>query len=201
MTPMTPAVRTVITPEQAIQALVDAHEAVIGGEPPGPLLEILVAHSALETAQWKAMWCNNWGNIRGSWRGLWTSFRAGEIEGGHEVILDPGPDNMFRAYPDIASGAEDFVSFLGIASHPPEPNRYQAAWDAACRGDVEGYCAGLRAGGYFTASPHAYLVALHSEETFLEKLPAMQAYLRPIIGSERSPTDPAPAPEPEGHPI
>lgn len=197
MTPMTPAVRTVVTPQQAIDCLVEAHLTVMGEEPPGKLLEILCAQSALETAQWKAMWCYNWGNIRGQYHGAWTSFRAGEIEGGREVILQPGPENMFRAYPGASFGAEDFISFLGIASHPPEPNRYQAAWDAAVAGDVEGYCAGLRAGGYFTANPHAYLHALHSEEAFLEQVPMMIAYLHPYHEEPRTPTEPAPPPESE----
>lgn len=178
MTPMIPAKRTVLTPEDAMQFLIEAHEKCIGGEPGGALLWILSAQSALETAQWKACWNNNFGNIRGQWHGMWTSFRAGEIEGGHEVILEPGLNNMFRAYPDAETGAEDFVSFLGVASHPPEPNRYQYAWDAACRGDEAAYVEGLRRGGYFTASPDRYLAALRSEQAYLKAIPMMIAYLQ-----------------------
>jgi hypothetical protein len=186
MNPMTPAVRTRLSPGDALDAIVDAHNSVVGGDPSDECLEILGAHSALETAQWQAMWNNNFGNIRGSFFGAWTSFRAGEIEDGHEVILEPGPDNMFRAYPNRVVGAKDFLAFIAIASHPPEPNRYAMAWEAAQNGDAAGYVYGLKQGGYFTANEDRYLKALRSEETFLAHLPFFAETLRPHVAARKS---------------
>lgn len=159
MRPMTPPVRTKATPEDVIDAFWHAHQRVIGGPCPVNLLTMLTAMSAFETDEWRAMWCWNLGNIRGTAPGTgeWTSIKgASEIENGREVFYDVGPDNKFAAYPNILASAEHVVRFLGTATKPPAPNRYQAAWDAAVAGDVDGFVAGMKAGGYFTAGLKHY---------------------------------------------
>jgi flagellum-specific peptidoglycan hydrolase FlgJ len=157
-----PPVRTRQDAGEAVEAIADAHVVVFGIDPSPELLGVLAAQSSFETDEWRAMWNWNYGNIRGAWSGHATSFRAGEIIDGVEKILDPGPENLFRSYPGAKQGAEDFIRFLGTASHPDRPNRYQGAWDAACRGSVVGFIDGLRDGGYFTAVPHVYLRGVQS---------------------------------------
>lgn len=171
MPKMTSALRTVLEPAEAMRVLRDAFLTTIGVIPAPSTLAILGAQSALETAKWKSMWCWNFGNIRGQYHGQWTSFRAGEnLPDGSEVILQPGPANRFRAYTTAALGAENYIEFLAIAGHPPNPNRYQAAWDAALDGDVVQFVRGLKAGGYFTAGEARYLSAEQGLFAFTERL-------------------------------
>jgi hypothetical protein len=177
-------VRTIQLPPEALQTLSDAHVVVFGIDPSPELLGVVAAQSSFETDRWRAMWCWNYGNIRGAFQGRATSFRAGEIINGHEVFLDPGPENLFRAYPGAVTGAADFLRFLGTRSHPDRPNRYQPAWDAALQGDVEGFVKGLQAGGYFTANSTVYLRGVQA------KISALLPYLE-----ARQPTEPAPPPE------
>lgn len=175
-----PKQRTVISPADAMDAIADAYEAVVGGEIPARLLLALTAQSALETARWRSMWNFNFGNIRGEGDAGWTSFEAGEIVDGKEVILPPGVDNKFAAYSGRLAGARAFVGFLCTASHPPAPNRFQGAIDAAMRGDLAGYVHGLKAGGYFTANEGTYFHAEQSCESWLESLPEAHAWVEAI---------------------
>lgn len=188
--------RTRCTAGDVIAALSEAYESTVGGEIPGGLLLCLAAQSALETGRWAQMFNWNLGNIRGvGSTGEWTSFSASEIIDGKEVHFDPGPNNRFASCPDLLTGAKFCVAFLCVASHPPTPNRYQAAVDAAARGDVHGFVAGLRAGGYFTANPGRYLTAEEAQVTYLEELPAMHAWLQhPEEPDMLRDTDPAPGP-------
>ena len=171
--PMTPPVRTILSAAEAIDALWHAHQNVIGGPCPTSLLEILAAQSALETGRWKACWNFNFGNIRGHGPdGAWTSIKgASEIIDSKEVFYDIGPDNMFAAYHDRIAGAEGLVRFLGVASHPPKPNRYQLAWDAAIDGDVGKYCSELRANEYFTADLALYSKGVRGTVEWLKEGP------------------------------
>lgn len=175
-----PPVKTPARPDEMMDAIADAYEAVCGGEIPSRLLLALTAQSALETGRWAAMWNNNPGNIRGSGDAGWTSFEAGEIIDGKSVVLPPGVDNKFAAYGDRLAGARGFVSFLCTASHPPAPNRFQGAIDAAMKGDLEGYVHGLKAGGYFTAEEGTYFHAEQSVESWLERLPEAHAWAKEI---------------------
>lgn len=168
------AVRTPLTPLEAIDAIWHAHQEVIGGPCPVPLLEILSAQSAFETARWKALWNFNFGNIRGTGPGgEWMSIHgAGEIDAnGKEYFPPDGHENMFAAYRDRYAGAGGLVRFLGTASHPPAPNRYQRAWDAACAGDLAGFVRGIREQGYFTAGLERYTSGVRADLEWLRAGP------------------------------
>ncbi len=186
---MTPPTRTPLSPASAISALWQAHQNVIGGPCPAALLEILAAQSALETGRWKSMWNWNFGNIRGHGPdGAWTSINgASEIIDGKEVFYGLGSDNMFAAYPDAVAGASGLVSFLGVASHPPKPNRYQLAWEAAIAGDVGKYCSELRANGYFTANLDLYAKGVRGTVEWLREGP-----MREFMNSLQPDTEPPP---------
>ncbi len=172
------AVRTPLTPTEAIDAIWQAHTAVIGGPCPVLLLEILAAQSALETGRWHSMWNWNFGNIRGEGdAGIMAIKGADEIIDGIRVTVEEG----FAAYKDRHSGARAFIRFLGTATKPPHPNRYQAAWDAATRGDVVGYVRELRAQGYFTASLQSYTEGVEGVLAWLRSgpMPEFLRYLQP----------------------
>jgi hypothetical protein len=180
MTPhVVPSVRTIITPTQAIDAIWHAHVDLFGGYCPVKLLEILAAQSALETGRWHSMFSWNFGNIRGHGPDGATQAIAGadEIIDGKRVVVPDG----FAAYKDRLEGAREFVRFLGVATKPPAPNRYQAAWEAATDGDVAGYCRELRAHGYFTADLGQYTRGVQGTVDWLRSgpMPEFLRYLSP----------------------
>lgn len=168
------AMRTPMTPGEVLDALVEAYSMEVGGEIPGRLLLALAAQSALETRQWRACWCWNFGNIRGTGdAGTMAIDNATEVIDGKEVKVPAG----FAAFSSKLAGARAFVRYLCVATHPPFQNRYQPAIDAATRGDLDGFVAGLKIAGYFTADERAYDMAEHSEADWLEKLQQMHAWL------------------------
>jgi hypothetical protein len=175
------AVRTILSPTQAIDAIWHAHQDIIGGPCPVPLLEILSAQSALETARWHSMWNDNFGNLRGHGDAGSMSIKGADeiIDGKRQTGEDV--DAGFAAYSSAQEGARAFVRYLGVASHPPAPNRFQKAWDAACSGDVDTYINELHAHGYFTASPEVYRRAMHGDIAWLRAgpMPEFLRYLQP----------------------
>lgn len=174
------AARTTLTPTEALDAIWHGHQAVIGGPCPVNLLALLTAQSALETGRWKSMWNFNMGNIRGPGQGgEWMAIPgANEVIDGM-VVSGPAVEGGFAAFRDRYEGAKAFVRFLGTASHPPNANRYQPAWDAAAEGDVVGYVSGLKAAGYFTADEGLYLKGVAGTLDWLrsDPLPKFLAYL------------------------
>lgn len=176
-----PNIITKRTAPQVLQGFSLAHVRVFTAPISGTLAELLTAWSAFETWLWNSMHDDNLVNKRGTWHGNGTTFKgASEIIDGVEHFLPPGPDNIFAAYdptPDPVTGsrgvidsAEDAIRFIGTASNPSvRPNRYQEAWDAAQRGDVEGFVMGLafpklpgvvKVPGFFTANPRVYLAGV-----------------------------------------
>jgi hypothetical protein len=201
-----PNVITKRTTPQVLEAWSRAHLRVFSTPISGTLAEALTAWSAFETWFWEAMHDDNLVNKRGTWHGQGTTFKgASEIIDGKEVFLPPGPENIFAAYdptPDPFTGskglvdsAEDALRFIGTASHPElRPNRYQEAWDAAGRGDMEGFVMGLafpklpgiaKVPGFFTANPKVYLAGVIRCATKLR--PDFDAF-------ERTPIEPFPLP-------
>lgn len=168
------AVRTVISPSDAVDAIADAYEGEVGGEIPVRLLLALGAQSALETARWQACWGFNLGNMRGTGTaGSQAIAGADEIIDGKRYIVPAG----FAAYTSLSDGAHAFVRYLCVATRPPAPNRYQVAIDAATRGDLPGFVHGLKSAGYFTASEKLYTQAEISQAHWLEKLSEMHGWV------------------------
>lgn len=189
------AFHTPVTPLEACSYIFQAHVAVFGTEPEPPLLAMLVAQSAGETLRWKDMFCWDWGNISGHGAGgKWMLLRgAGETVNGHNVPRGGTEADAFAVWPDALSGAKALVSFLGLASHPPTPNRYQAAWDAAKRGDVAGYVLGLHNGGYMTATVPAYTRLVQAQYDWVRS-GALVEFLAGIAAQRGDPTRLPPPP-------
>lgn len=165
---MTLAIRTPMTPGDALDAIADAYEAVAGGEIPARMLLVLAAQSALETAQWKSCWSWNFGNLRGSGdAGSVAIPGATEVINGVEVQREEG----FAAYSGRIAGASAYLSLL--------ERKYPKAIGAAMLGDLDGFVHSLKQGGYFTANEDLYDKAERSEAAWLEGLPAMRAWLEP----------------------
>lgn len=186
MSRQTIAVRTVLAPTEAIDAIWHAHTDVIGGPCPILLLEILSAQSALETARWRSMWNYNAGNLRGTGDGgEWMSIAGADEVIGGQIKTGPEVEAGFAAFRDRYSGAKAFVRYLGTATNPPHPNRYQGAWDAAGKGDIETYCRELQEHGpYFTASLSKYVKAMRDNLAWLRSGP-MPEFLKHLAPAPR----------------
>lgn len=140
-------------------AMIAAHRAIFGADLSRPALCCLLAQCVLETGH-RSTHCFNIGNVKASdrYRGTVTYFRCNELEHGVLVWYDPfNPACRFRAFATLAGGAEQHLRFLGTATRGTGlPNHYQAAWDAALRGDPVAFCAELSRAGYFTAGLALY---------------------------------------------
>jgi len=169
-----PPIFVTLSPEAAIEAIAEAHEVVVGGEPSGATLRIISAHSAIETARWKRFPNFNYAGIRASssWKGEWTSFTTREVINGKEEIWQPSDKNRFRAYASLRDGADDYLKFV--------VERYPLAWSAAQRGDDTDFVHQLKARGYFTAGEASYLSAEKGQEYYLQNVSIVQAYLKTV---------------------
>ena len=159
MPTLVPDKLTPLTLEQACEAFADGYSLALLEDPLPACLAVLVAHSALETGNWKSMHCNNAGNVKASstWSGDYCMFRCNEVIGGKVVWFDPPhPQTWFRAFPTAATGMAEQVRFLSMRS------RYAQAWLRAKAGDPEGFVRELAKAGYFTAAVEPYVRAVVS---------------------------------------
>jgi hypothetical protein len=140
---------TPLTGDGAAKALSRAWKRAKRQMPGLDLVVVLTAHWAHETASGTAMFNHNFGGIKG--RGpTGLSCLRGAREGfgfRTRAIRD-----RFRAYPNVASGADDYLSLL--------LRKYPTAIDAAERGEVSEFVHTLHDGGYFTGSEQDYELAL-----------------------------------------
>ena len=146
-----PAVRTVITLPQALQALHDAWKKSLGAEPKKESLWLLAAHWGFETGWGKSMWCYNFGNakhVEGDGRD-WTYFKCSEILGGKVQYFEPKhPTSAFRAFRTLLEGAEDYFDLIH--------KRFKAAWPAVEAGDPRQYAHALKQQRYYTDDEEHY---------------------------------------------
>ncbi len=146
------AQQTAVSPADIRAALARAHQAQLGKPASPALLDVLTAHVSLETGRGSRMFNFNFGGIKGA---------GPSGSSAHYLTREVGPDHQdrhlvdgFRAYGSLAEGAGDYLRFVRT--------RYSAAFDAAGRGDVDGFAGGLKSRGYFTESVEPYAAALRS---------------------------------------
>jgi hypothetical protein len=111
---------TPLTREEATRALLTAYKQLTGTLPSTAVLALLVAQSAFETGHWKSLHHFNFGNAKaGPGYPLITQFRCSEVDAqGVEHFYDPPhPQCNFRAYPDAAAGALDYLKVLRNRPH------------------------------------------------------------------------------------
>lgn len=111
---------TPLTRDEATRALLTAYQQLTGALPSTAVLTLLVAQSAFETGHWKSLHHFNFGNAKaGPGYPLITQFRCSEVDAkGVEHFFDPPhPQCNFRAYPDAAAGALDYLKVLRNRPH------------------------------------------------------------------------------------
>jgi len=142
------------TPAQVSElraALDRAHRKMFGSSASPQALDVLTAQVSLETGSGTSMYNYNFGGIKGAGpTGKTAVARTKEVLGGKTVEIRDG----FRAYDSIDDGAADYLGLLR--------DRFGPALDAARRGDVDGFAAKLKRGGYYTASEEDYARALRA---------------------------------------
>jgi len=158
-------------------AFADAWGELYHEEPPRKAVELLVAHSALESGWWRFCFNHNLGNIKS----ISHTDMYCERECGEELPMDRVPPNdsriaivrryerngipyasiivkpdhkwsRFRAWASFEAAAMDMLLLLHA--------NYGASWPALLNGDAEGYARALHASHYFTADPAKYAASL-----------------------------------------
>lgn len=146
----------------AAAALRDAIIVVTGARPSREALRIIVAHSGLETGDWRKMRCFNFGNSKSSLQWVHTYFHTGERDSktGKTVMFDPPHvridgetakqreervvQTRFRAFTTAAEGATHHLRLL-------TGGRYAPAYARALAGDLDGFSRELGRLGYYTS--------------------------------------------------
>jgi hypothetical protein len=142
---------TPLSVQEAAQALCDGYAAVASQKPASAVLGLLMAQSALETAQWQRLPNYNFGGIKAtSGAPFVQAFITPEGAGAAQKLYVLG----FAAYQSAVDGAAAYVRVLHA----------RAAWWAGLQtGDAVAYVASLVSipgAHYFTGDPAAYLASV-----------------------------------------
>lgn len=149
---------TVLTEQEAANALIYAWNKIFGEYPDNKQLAILLSQCVLETGHFKSCKNFNFGNVKAStiYDGYIQYFKASEIINGKEIYFyPPHPQTRFRAFLSANDGAFDYLLFL-------QNKRYVNAVVHLKAGDVARYTTALSTAGYFTASLTLYLKTMQS---------------------------------------
>lgn len=135
-----PATHTPLTQEEASGALANAFLELTGIEPTRGQHAMLMAHSALETGQWKKMYGYNWGFVTTPpGKRPWFEFSSS----------DP---HKYRWFATAAEGAKDWLIAIR--------DKWPAAWALLDSGDTAAYVHALKhqgkIGEYFEAPEADY---------------------------------------------
>lgn len=140
---------TVLSGVDAAKALRRAWKKAQSKAPSLELLVLLTAHWAHETAAGASMYNYNFGGLKGRGPDGLSCLRGAREGFGFRTHVIRA---RFRAYPDAASGAADYVSLL--------LRKYPMAIDAAERGDALEFVRALHDGRYFTGSEETYSLSM-----------------------------------------
>jgi hypothetical protein len=151
------ATRTPVTAHQLFDALAVAWPGAVGGTPSKASLLTLLAQSAFETGNWSAMRNNNIGNFKATSGQDFFTITCNEVVNGQVVS---GPCS-FRAYPDLASGAADYLRHLA--------GRFQGAWRAVLAGDPAAFSHALKQEGYYTGDEGTYTAGVEAKFASLSR--------------------------------
>jgi len=137
------AVRTAISADQAKKYLSAAFTAAFKRTPSKYEIAMLLAQSALETRDWKAMWNWNFGNVNTSQKYPWFDLRDG---------------HKYRAFTSPEQGALYFILFL--------KRRYPTAWALLGTRDPRGFAEALKSGepySYYEGDVNKYASYLETQ--------------------------------------
>lgn len=174
-------------------ALWAAWQKQLGGTPLRNSVLLLLAHWSFETGAGKWMHCFNIGNIKhtpGDARN-YCQFQAGEDDPAGKETLSV---MSFRAYPDLASGCEDYMTVLRAD--------FRYAWPAVAAGDPTDFCHRLKMARYYTAPEATYtrgvVGCMHYLDTLIPADPSLpvadfaQAGIEALMASFVPDHDPPP---------
>ncbi len=139
-----------LSPQQKMQEVAGAVQSAAGQELSPEGLKILAAQSAHETRNGEAAPNNNMFGRKAVGKEKAETFTTPEGEGSNAHT----ERQSFKAYDSIQQSVEDQVSLL--------KRKYPDAWHALQVGDVDGYVAALKDGGYFTGNETLYLNSVKS---------------------------------------
>lgn len=203
--------RTLVTPAQLAPVLVEA-AAQLQLDLNVPLLALLLAQWALETARGASMWCNNLGNVKATpkWvqQGNGFCYIAGAGESNLTAaqiayeLANAKPRTDGVEGPDAVCGSS---SCLFYASNPQARFRsyadlllgavgwlsfmrgnYFTALAVGWSGDVTGYSRALRQRGYYTVSEAHYTRHLRSVYNEMVPIAAKALGLPAVVPGEPS---------------
>jgi flagellum-specific peptidoglycan hydrolase FlgJ len=152
------AVKTNITKDEFVSSLKKAWPVVF---PDIQISErgvnILWAHTAMETGNFQSMYNYNLGNIKAtpkySQNKKWTSFSGGEvIDGKTYKFTAAHPMYYSRSYDSLDEAMVDYLKILG--------GRFKSALMEAVNGNVENFSKQLKEQGYYTADEKKYTNAI-----------------------------------------
>lgn len=206
------ATKTPCTPQQFVDALVAIWPSELGGTPSLKAACVLAAQFSLETSHGTSMICWNFGNEKApdpnavdycyftTWEDLPAKAARIALQNSLcaprfppladnpandpptiSVLFHPKhPTCRFRAFSSLEEGTRYYLH--GMWSH------WTQAWHYVCVGDPEGFAAGLRAQGYYTAPVEAYAAD-------------MRAYFNKYTKTLTVPVDALSKTDPAGPPI
>jgi flagellum-specific peptidoglycan hydrolase FlgJ len=152
------AVKTNITKDEFISSLKKAWPVVFPDIQISERgVDILWAHTAMETGNFQSMYNYNLGNIKAtpkySQNKKWTSFSGGEvIDGKTYKFTAAHPMNYSRSYDSLDEAMVDYLKILG--------GRFKSALMEAVNGNVESFSKQLKEQGYYTADEKKYTNAI-----------------------------------------
>ncbi len=161
--------RTPMSGEEAERSIRSAWKEVTGAEPSRETVAVLWAQWAHETARGTRMFGFNFAGLKGTGP-TGMSLRLRTVEGHDETAR--AVREVFRAYPDAAQGARDWLELLN--------HRYPDAVKAAERGDAAGFVRGLRARNYFTGSEQVYRRAIEGLAREAIEGPHLRTHAAPV---------------------
>ncbi len=147
---------TPITEAQISRALMDAARELFGVQLTKPQLALLVAQNNLETGNRKYMWNWNVGNIThvagdgfDYWSGLDWLYDAMPDASGITREQKKTIKLQYRAYPDLETGAKDYLKLLKGKANG-------AIWKKILEADPAGFSKELKKNRYYTAHEEDY---------------------------------------------
>jgi len=185
-----PAQKTVVTPSEVADALVDAWRLRFGKDPRRESLLVLLAQWAFETGRGKSMWNYNMGNQKGKPDGSdgcsWTFFACNEllpVKQANALFAKAGPRRDGGPGNNVAITATkgDTATVWFYPDHPAccfrayrtlqggavdylklLHKRFASAWPAVEAGDPAQFSKLLKAARYYTAEEEHYTRSLVS---------------------------------------
>lgn len=134
--------RTVVSPEKAKSYLRKSFLKIMKRNPTSAELQMLAAHSAMETRRWQAMWWYNFGNsVATSSTKTWYT-------------LKEASKHRYKAFKSAQEGSDYFVNLL--------KNRFSKAWSVLGSENPRLYAQALKEDRYYEAPIDKYTESLQA---------------------------------------